>query len=391
MSDIKKRYFYAFFGVLFLGALYGVLAPSKSVASLAENITATPAVLSVVLTPAQVTQLPRKISTSGHINAWQEASIGSEIDGLRIREIYHHVGDTVRSGQILARLSSDMVQAELAEAQAAVKQAKAQEDEAIADLARAEALIKSGAMSKQQLSQFSAAAAVSSARLDAMRSVEKKQQVRLSHTQIVAPSDGVISARSATVGAVVSSGSELFRLITNGRLELRAFVAPADLNKLSSGQTVNITSAGSEGISGSIRIIAPTIDTTNHYGLIYVDLPPEHQFKAGAFVRGYIETGINTAITVPRRSVILRDGFHYVMLVSDRELVKMKKVTIGVVAGEQIEITTGLQEGELVIASGLSFLNEGDKVKVIQDTADSNSKSDNMNQAVSPIALGAAL
>lgn len=366
MINIKKQHLYAFSGVLCLGLIYGVFAPSQSVASLADNLDTSPAVLTVALTSAQATQLQRKIPTSGHISAWQEASIGAEIDGLRIKEIYQHVGDTVRSGQLLARLNSDMVQAELAEAQAAVKQAAAQQQEAMADLARAEALIKNGAMSKQQLSQYSAAAAVASARLDAMRSAEKKQQVRLSHTHIIAPSAGVISARTAAVGAVANNGSELFRLITDGRLEWRALVAPADLHQLAVGQSVQISLSETTAMSGTIRIIAPTIDTTNHYGLIYVDLPQAHQLKAGAFVRGYIETNISTVITVPRRAVILRDGFHYVMQVSETNQVMMRKVTTGAVVAEQVEIITGLQAGELVVAAGLSFLNEGDNVNVLQ-------------------------
>lgn len=390
MINIKKPHLYAFSGVVFLGVIYGVFSPSGSQASSAAKQETPPAVLTVALTPAQTTQLQRKVPTSGHISAWQEASIGAEIEGLRIKEIYQHVGDTVQAGQVLARLNSDMVQAELAEAQAAVKQAEAQEQEALADLARAEALIKSGAMSKQQLSQYNAAAAVSSARLEAMRSAAEKQQVRLSHTQIIAPSAGVISARTAAVGAVVSNGSELFRLITDGRLEWRALVAPADLAQLAVGQSVQIILSDTAIMHGTIRIIAPTIDTTNHYGLIYVDLPAAHQLKAGAFVRGYIETNINAVITVPRRAVILRDGFHYVMQVNEVNQVMMRKVTTGSVVEEQIEITAGLQAGELVIAAGLSFLNEGDNVNVLQHPIKVADQDYPTEKAVSLVDLGAA-
>jgi hypothetical protein len=134
------------------------------------------------------------------------------------------------------------------------------------------------------------------ARLEAAKAIEHRHRLRLSHTEVRAPDDGLISSRSATVGAVLPAGQELFRLIHKGRLEWRAEVATADLVKLSAGQTVHVTTTGDQVIEGKLRVIAPAIDTQTRNGLVYVDLPDTSQagigqVRAGMFARGYFEIG----------------------------------------------------------------------------------------------------
>ena len=128
-----------------------------------------------------------------------------------------------------------MVAADLAEARALVVQADAQAAEAEANAQRARALDESGAMSAQQVNQYVVAARTARAGVDAVRAIEQRHRVRLAQTRVLAPSDGIITARTATVGAVMPAGQELFRLIKDGRLEWRANVAMNDLDKLVPG------------------------------------------------------------------------------------------------------------------------------------------------------------
>ncbi|MDR6672218.1 efflux RND transporter periplasmic adaptor subunit [Xanthomonas sp. 1678] len=353
--------------VLMMAIALVVVAVKPGSDSQADATAAAPVpVLSVVMTTAQVATLPVRIPASGNIAAWQEASVGTEVDGLRLTEVKVNVGDTVRRGQLLAQFAPEMVAADVAEAQASVAQAKAQSWEAQANAERARKLDKSGAMSTQQVDQLVVAARTALARLDVAQAIETRHRLRLAQTRVLAPGDGIITSRSATVGAVMPAGQELFRLIQDGRLEWRASVAMADIARLAPGQRAVIAVHGQPPIEGRLRIVAPAIDAQTHTGLVYVDLPPGRALQAGAFARGHIEVGASQALTVPQGAVVLRDGFHYVMRLDRKSSVMLTKVAVGRRAGERIEIVGGLAAAEAIVASGLSFLSEGDTVRVVR-------------------------
>lgn len=333
-----------------------------------EEATATP-VLAVVMTRAQLTMLPRRIPATGNIAPWQEASVGTEAEGLQLTEVRVNVGDRVRRGQVLAVFKPEMVAADLAEAQASVAQAQAQLMEAEANAERARRLDASGAMSAQQINAYVVAASTARARLDAAKAIAQRNRLRLTQTRVLAPSDGIIAARTATVGAVMPGGQELFRLIKEGRLEWRATVAMSDMPQLAPGQVAEISVHGQLPLQGRLRIVAPSIDAQTHNGLVYVDLPANSQVRAGAFARGFFEVGEDQALTVPQQAVLLRDGFSYVMRLDPKAKVLMTKVSVGRRVGDRVEITGGLKASESIVASGLSFLSEGDTVKVVSAPA----------------------
>lgn len=331
----------------------------------ARGIAAPPPVLSVALIRAEVSVLPIRIPATGNVIAWQEASVGAEADGLRLIDVKVNVGDTVKRGQVLALFNADIIEAELAEARASADQAEAEAVEAEANALRAKKLESSGAMSTQQINQYIVGATTARARLEVARAIEKRNRLRLVQTRVLAPGDGIITSRAATVGAVVAAGQELFRLIKDGRLEWRAEVAIADMEKLAPGQSATISAQGRGAIHGTLRAIAPAINMETRNGLVYVDLPGDSAVRAGAFARGYFEVGEGSALTVPQSAVLLRDGFHYVMCVGPESKVVMKKVAVGRRIGDRVEITEGLAAAEKVIASGVGFLSEGDAVNVV--------------------------
>jgi RND family efflux transporter MFP subunit len=305
-----------------------------------------------------------RIFANGNIMAWQEASVGTEANGLRLTEVKVNVGDKVRRGQPLATFAPDTVEAELALSRAAVAEADVALAEAAANAERARALKESGALSAQQIQQYLNAERTAQARLDAARAVERTQRLRLVQTRIAAPDDGVISARAATVGAVVPAGQELFRLIRGGRLEWRAEVAAADLVKLKPGQKVRITPTGGDVIEGRLRMLAPVIDIQTRNGLVYVDLPSSGTARAGMFARGDFEIGASAVMTLPQSAVQLREGFSYVMRLGPDSRVIQTKVTPGRRSGNRVEIVGGLDAQDRVVVSGAAFLADGDLVRV---------------------------
>jgi RND family efflux transporter MFP subunit len=321
--------------------------------------------LTVTTTQPQRTMLPLKIAANGNIAAWQEASIGTEANGLRLAEVRVNVGDAVRKGQVLATFTPELLQADVAQMRAVVAEAEAALAEAQVNAKRARELEKSGALSDQQINQFLTAERTAQARLDAQRAQANVQALRLRQTQVLAPDDGVISARSATVGAVLPAGTELFRMIRQGRLEWRAEVPADEMARIRPGMAASVVPSGGQAIAGKVRMLAPTVDPLTRNGIVFVDLPASRDARAGMFARGEFDLGQGPGLTLPQSAVLLRDGFAYVLRVGPDSKVIETKVSVGRRLGERIEITGGLQADARVVASGGSFLGDGDTVRVV--------------------------
>jgi HlyD family secretion protein len=353
-------------GALLLGA--GVMAGASVLAAdpaPAPNASTAKPALTVTLATPQRGELPVSVAANGSIAAWQEAVVGAEASGLRLAEVRVNVGDRVKRGQVLATFAAALPQADLAQARAAVAEAEATLAEASANAQRARDLQASGALSAQQINQFLTAERTAEARLQAQRALFQTQQLRLAQTQVLAPDDGIISARAATVGAVVGAGQELFKLIRQGRLEWRAEVASSELAALQPGMPVRVTPAGGAAVTGKLRIVAPTVDAATRNGLVYVDLPQPGTARAGMFARGEFQVGSTPALTLPQTAVLLRDGFSYVFQLGAENKVRQVKVTVGRRLGERIEVTGGLDPAARVVATGAGFLGDGDTVRVV--------------------------
>jgi RND family efflux transporter MFP subunit len=187
---------------------------------------------------------------------------------------------------------------------------------------------------------------------------------RLKQTRIVAPDDGIISSRTATIGAVVQSGQDLLRLIRGGRLEWRAEVTAADLGKIVPGQKATVRTVVGSTLGGTVRLVAPTIDPTTRNGIVYVDLPAEAPVRAGMFARGSVHVGESQAITLPQSAITLRDGYSYAYIVANDNRVKANKLHLGDWLGDRVDVLEGIAPGDRVVASGVGFLNDGDLVRI---------------------------
>ena len=323
------------------------------------------AALTVTVTQAQSASIAVRIAANGNVAAWQEASVGTEANGLRLAQVLVNVGDVVKRGQVLASFAADTVQADVAQIRASVAEAEATLAEARANAQRARDLQASGALSAQQINQYFTAERTAQARLEAQQAMAKVQQLRLAQTQVLAPDNGIISSRSATVGAVLPAGQELFRMIRQGRLEWRAEVPAADLASIKVGQAVLVTPPNVAPLKGRVRMVAPTVDPQTRNGLVYVDLPQPGAARAGMFARGEFDIGSGAAMTLPQSAVLLRDGFSYVLRVGADARITETKVRVGRRTGDRIEIIDGLAPNAQVVASGGGFLGDGDTVRVV--------------------------
>ena len=320
--------------------------------------------LTVSTAQPQRTAVPVRLAANGNVAAWQEASIGAESNGLRLTDVRVNVGDVVKAGQVLATFSAETVQADVAQVRASLLEAQANAAEAAANADRARALQATGALSQQQIQQFTTAEKTAQARVEAAQATLNAQQLRLKYTQVVAPDSGVISARTATVGAVVGAGTELFRMVRKGRLEWRAEVTSTELRRIAPGAKVSVTAASGATAEGTVRMVAPTVDPQTRNALVYVDLPPTPDFRAGMFARGEFALGSSDALTIPQEALVVRDGFTYVFVVGPQQRVQQRKVQTGRRIADRVEILSGLEADMSVAVRGAGFLNDGDLVRV---------------------------
>ena len=341
---------------------------AKQAKSEAKAIAARPA-LTVVLAIPQQANWPQTLAANGNVTAWQEAIIGAELSGLRVTEVLVNVGDAVKRGQPLAKIAAESVLADLAQAKASVAEAEAALAEAKANAERSKQLQSQGFISSQATVQVLTAEQTTAARLAAARARVQAEEVRLAQARIVAPDDGVISARTATVGSLTAPNQEMFRLIRGGRLEWRAEVTGSELQKIAPGMRAVLTTASGTRIDGTVRAVAPAVDPLTRNGIVYVDLPPGSAVRAGTFARGEFELGSGSALTLPQSAVVLRDGFSYVFLVGADNKVVQSKVDVGRRVGDRIEIVAGLPPSGRVVETGAGFLTDGDTVRVVDAAA----------------------
>jgi len=352
-------------------ALLALVAAAALVRSRAAPAPAAEAAATAVLTVdavrPQSLEWPLATGASGGIFAWQTASISSESSGLRIVELLADVGSVVRKGQLLARLASDSLSADLRSQEANVAQARGKLAQADAEAERARRLKDNGTLSEQKVLDYQVSAQTARATLDAALATLDAQRITLAHTRIVAIDDGIVTARSASLGQVVTIGTELFQLMRQQRLEWRAEVTPRQIAQLRAGQLARVTLPDGKSVDARLRLVAPTLDANTRTGIAYFDLPATALATGahpGVYVRGEIGTGTARATVLPSTAVTLRDGNSYVFEIGADARVAQRQVQTGRRAGDQVEVLGGVPAGSRVVNGGGSFLKDGDTVQV---------------------------
>jgi HlyD family secretion protein len=343
-------------------------APAAAGAGAASGAAAPAAKPAMTVTTAQpeTASLNLQLQANGNIAAWQEASVGAEVPGLRLASVNVNIGDVVKKGQVLATFARETSEAENLQGKAALMQAEAAFENAKADADRARSIETTGALSKSQIAQYLTQEKVTRAQLEAAKAAYAASQVRLGNTQVRSPDDGVISARTATVGGVAGAGQELFRLVRQSRMEWRAEVTPSEVGRVKVGQKVEVTAASGLKVAGTVRAIAPTADPQTRNVLVFADLPKHAELKAGTFAHGLFQIGASEALTVPAQAIVVRDGHNYVFVIGADNKAGQRKIETGRRVGERVEVLQGLKAQEAVAVQGAGFLNEGDLVKLAQ-------------------------
>jgi RND family efflux transporter MFP subunit len=374
-------------GLYIVGAAFWGLPAAQAVESKAAT---QPVAAAVTVTKAARTEVVEAVTVTGTLVPRQEVLVGPEIEGLRILELLVDEGDKVAPGAVLARLSRETLEAQLAQSDAAlarsdaaIAQAQSQISQTQAnmtwttqDLQRAQSLLARGASTQAAVDQKTSLARAAQAQLQAARDAlvaaeaDKKSflaqrselMVRLSRTEVKTPQGGIIARRNAKLGAVATAAGEpMFRIIANGAIELDAEVPEQRLLELREGQSAKITLADSSTVSGKIRLLSPEVDRTTRLGRVRISLESDSKARVGSFARASIELRRNMSVTVPASAIIYEGGKATLQIVVDG-VVRAKPVEVGFVNGSRAEVLKGLSEGETVVVRAGPFLREGDAV-----------------------------
>ena len=334
----------------------------------AEADAATTSALPVSVAAAQTQVMPRTVLVSGPVSAFEEMQLGVEISGQRVTALNVDVGQYVKKGQILLQLDHRTLDSELAQADASLRQAQASQELARLNYQRSEKLAAEKLISESSLDELRANRVNAEAQTATARALRDSAQLRRDFADLRAPADGLISKRLVQPGQVVSAGTELLRLIRDGRLEWRAELPEDQLAGVAVGNPVQLPYAG-QTITGRIRAVTPGVDAQTRTGTVYADLPEPGTLKQGVYVEGRIVTGDGEVLTIPTAAIVQRDGHSYVFSVNDKQQATRHRVRTGQALQGRTAILEGLKAGDRVVVDGAGFLGEGDRVRVVDATA----------------------
>jgi multidrug efflux pump subunit AcrA (membrane-fusion protein) len=357
---------------------------------------------SVTVAPVQTASISRTIDATGTVAARDLLPIAPEASGLQVQQVLANEGQTVRSGQELAILSSDVLrsqlnqsqaqstsaQAVLGQRQATLQQQQATLAEAQSNLRRYRQLAQSGAISQADLEQRATAvatarAAVATAQagigqaqadIQASQADIQRLQAQLGQTIVRSPANGVVAESLAKVGDVASTSNPLFRLIRNGDLELQIKLPATQLPQVKVGSPVRITSDVDRQINvqGTVREIAPLVDPQTRQATIKINLPQNPAIRSGLFLRAAITTQTTQALTIPSKAVLPQsNGSSTVFVLQPDGTVRSQTVQTGVTQGNDpnnttVEIAQGLNAGDRVVVAGSGYVKDGDRVTIAQ-------------------------
>ncbi len=296
-------------------------------------------------------------SGTAPIEAHDEAVVVAKVGG-EVRQIYVEEGDTVKAGQVLARLDGDRLRLEVAESEAKLRKLER-------DLTRFKELSQKGLVAKNELenAQFD---------LDALRAGYERSRLELSYTEIRAPIAGVVSARQIKVGNTISPNDATFRVTDLDPLVAYVHIPEKEFRKLAPGQVADVIvdALGGARFAGTIKFISPTVDPQTGTFRARLELPdPSQRLKPGMFARvNIVYERRENALQVPRNAILDSDGSQSVFVVEDSKAAQ-RRIVPGLTNGGWVEVKEGLKGDERIVVVGQGGLKTGTLVKVVDAEA----------------------
>lgn len=293
---------------------------------------------------------------NGNFAPSQELSFPAENSGRVVRVLVDE-GSVVRKGQVLAVIKGDQLSVELTNAQAAY-------NTAVADRQRYENAFQTGGVTKQQVDQAKLNVANAKARLDQAR-------ISFGDATIKASINGIVNKRYIEPGSVVSPGTNLFDLVDVSTLKLKVTVTEQQVATLKVGTSVKVKASvfPDKEYTGKVTFIAPKADESLNFPVeIEIANNPNNELKAGMYGSAIFSAGgakQQPIMAISRKAFVGGVGNNQVFVVKD-SMAQLVKVVAGRIMGEEVEVLSGLKEGEIVVVSGQINLQNGTKVAPIK-------------------------
>jgi RND family efflux transporter MFP subunit len=196
------------------------------------------------------------------------------------------------------------------------------------------------------------------ARQQQARSQQDSAQTYLSYSRIVAPMDGIVTAKSVDVGTVVMPGAPLLTVQDTARYRLEASLPEEYLAHAQAGETVSVETEGGQ-FAGRVAEVVPAADVASHTFLLKIDLPPDGHWRSGEYGQASIPIGEAQSLAVPAAAVVEHGELQGVFVVGAEGSVEYRLVKTGKLSGDRVEILSGLSAGEKVAVSQVDRLRDG--------------------------------
>lgn len=307
------------------------------------------------------------LSLPGEVRARHEAPLAFRVGG-KIAECKANLGDTVRRGQVLARLEPNDYQLAAQAGAAGETEARSASLLAEAELARYRNLREKGFASAAMLDQKQAAADAARARLDAMRSAHAGQARQLNYTALAAESDGIITTHNCNAGQVVGAGQPVLHLAQSGEKEILVHLPETELARIraTAGFTVSLNALTDRSYKGTLRELAGAADpATRTYAARIAVKDADAAMQLGMSATVTLQAAGDLAIRLPLPAVFGRDGKSLVWQVDEAGIVHATPVAVAAIEGNRVRVASGLAEGNIVVVAGANLLRDGEKVKLL--------------------------
>jgi HlyD family secretion protein len=323
-----------------------------------------------VIVPGR-SQVGRVVGVSGPLAAKREQPIGIAGSGGRVVRVLIDAGSWVRAGQVLAVVDRSVQAQQAAQLAAQVEAAKANAALGEANYSRAIALQGRGFVSKAEIDSKKAIRDAAYAQVRVAQAQLAATRAEIGRLNVVAPTGGLVLARSVEVGQIVGPASgSLFRLAEGGQMEMRAQLAQQDLVYVHVGMPAQVTPVGSSrSFTGSVWQVAPVIDPQSRLGEVRIAVPYDPAMRPGGFAEARITAGATTAAVLPQSAVLSDDKGNYVYIVNGKNEVERRDIQIGTVNDNGVTIAAGLSGNEAIVLSAGPFLSPGQKVKPNRNAA----------------------
>lgn len=342
-----------------------------------DTVAAPPPVVKLETVSERATGQVRSIS--GVVEASDQSALSFQVSG-RVTEVNVSVGETVVAGQVLALLDQTNYQIALDSARSQLSSARAKRSEAKEDLDRKLALIDKGFVTQAAVDSAQAAYDGAAASVSVSTSDVERAQKDLDRTVLSAPFSGTISSRNIDPFVEVNAGTTLFEIQSAGNLEVRVLVPETIIREVDYGQPVSVSFPTLKGevFGGAVSEIASRAEAGNAFAVkvtlvelgdadVRTGMSAKVTFNFQSYLNG------REAFLIPLTAISIKDadlGAQGVqsadqnkapVFVFDpaKEAVFERFVSLGDIRGNDIEIFSGLSEGEQIVTAGVAFLHDG--------------------------------